>query len=173
MKKRKQISAQQSILHLSDPKDFVKISYRKLFLILFLYGEKPKLKSKFFFWVISVSYKKRKETKNKKKIKIKIKNKKQKKQISYLNLKRGKECVGASSDNLMVLMVHRFFFYGEVTDGGRMPDWRRWQRQSWTLSLYPSQILIILCFKTRNKNRSNLNLSNRKTQLKVTFHTQI
>ena len=58
---RKQISAQQSILHLSDPKDFVKISYRKLFLILFLYGEKPKLKSKFFFWVISVSYKKRKE----------------------------------------------------------------------------------------------------------------
>ena len=48
---------QHSILHLSDPKDFVKISYRKLFLILFLYDEKPKLKS-FFFFVISVSYKK-------------------------------------------------------------------------------------------------------------------
>ena len=156
MKKRKQISTQQSILHLSDPKDFVKISYKKMFLISFLYSEKPKLKSFFFFLVISISYKKRKEKKN-----------------SNLNLKRGKECAGASSDNLMVLMFHRFFFYGEVTDGGRMPDWRRWQRHSWTLSLYPSQILIILCFKVRNKNISNLNLSNRKTQLKVTFHTQI
>ena len=48
---------QHSILHLSDPKDFVKISYRKLFLISFLYSEKPKLKS-FFFFVISVIYKK-------------------------------------------------------------------------------------------------------------------
>ena len=156
MKKRKQISTQQSILHLSDPKDFVKISYKKMFLISSLYSEKPKLKSFFFFLVISISYKKRKEKKN-----------------SNLNLKRGKECADASSDNLMVLMFHRFFFYGEVTDGGRMPDWRRWQRQSWTLSLYPSQISIILCFKTRNKNRSNLNLSNRKTQIKVTFHSQI
>ena len=159
MKKRKQISAQQSILHLSDPKDFVKISYRKLFLILFLYDEKPKLKS-FFFLVIYVSYKKRKE-------------KKKQKKNSNLNLKRGKECACTSSDNLMVLMFHRFFFYGEVIDGGRLPDWRRWQRHSWTLSLYPSQISIILCFKTRNKNKSNLNLSNGKTQLKVTFHTQI
>ena len=27
--------------------------------------------------------------------------------------------------------------------------------------------------KTQNKNESNLNLSNKKTQSKVTFHTQI
>ena len=70
----------------------------------------------------------------------------------------------------MVLMVHRFFFYAEAIDGGRKPDRRWWQRHSRTLSLYPSQSFCVL--KTQNKNKSNLNLPNRKTQLKVKFHTQ-
>ena len=72
---------------------------------------------------------------------------------------------------LTVLMVHRFFFYGEATDGGRKLDWRWWQWHSRTLSLYPSQSFCVI--KTQNKNKSNLNLTNRKTQLKVKFHTQI
>ena len=71
--------------------------------------EKPKLKS-FFFFVISISYKKeKKKEKNlsyqriqKRKRKISYLNVIKKKKKSYLNLKRGKECTGASSNNLMV-----------------------------------------------------------------------
>ena len=76
---------------------------------------KPRWKDKTkinFFLVISVSYKKQKEQKKKKTYPIKefflkISNfipkcYKKKKKISYLNLKRGKECTGAGSDNMMV-----------------------------------------------------------------------
>ena len=90
MKKKKQILAQHSILHLFDPKDFVKISYRKLFLISLLYDEKPKLKSIFFFFVISVCYKKDKEKQKRKKKNYPIKEFKTKNQISYINLIKNK-----------------------------------------------------------------------------------